>query len=563
VAVTEAITGTDSDAAASLGLVPRPSSVSVGESWYELSGPVTVDADEASASAVAWLRARLAAASGWEVRDAGGAAGSGGEGAAGGGAAIVLRGSVDGLSAEGYRLRVRDDGVLIEAGGPAGAFYGAQTLRALLPAAAYREAPAEPAASWRIRHVEIEDAPRFGWRGTLLDVARHFLPKHDLLRFIDLIALHKLNVLHLHLTDDQGWRVEIRGHPQLTDVGGWRHESPLGDRRNKTYDGRPHGGYYTQDDLREIIAYAKARHVTIVPEIDLPGHTGAAIAAYPWLGNTDVPGWLDEPQVGTSWGIFQDVLNLEQRTLDLLFEILDQVMDLFPAEHVGIGGDECPTVQWEISPRAKARIRELGIDGVDGVQSWYAAQLAGRLATRGRKALVWDELCEGELPPQSVVASWRGYEGAEAAASRGHDTVVCPQGWVYFDYRQSESLDEPVPVGTVTPLERVYAFEPVPQPPTDALSDHVIGAQCQLWTEHMDSVRSLDYMTFPRLCAFAETVWSARAGSTQGRGEAEYADFLRRLSVHEQRLDALGVEYRHASGPLPWQQRPDAPGFSR
>ena len=539
----------DSDPAASLGLVPKPSEVGVGEGWYELGRPVTVDADEASASAVAWLRARLAAATGWEVRDAAGAEG---------GAAIVLRGDVDGLSAEAYRLRVSDTGVLIEAGGPAGAFYGAQTLRALLPADAYREAPGEPAESWRIRHVEIADAPRFGWRGTLLDVARHFLPKHDLLRFIDLIALHKLNVLHLHLTDDQGWRIEIRGHPRLTEAGGWRHESPLGDRRNKTYDGRPHGGFYTQHDLREIIAYAKARHVTIVPEIDLPGHTGAAIAAYPWLGNADVPGWPDEPQVTTGWGVFQDVLNLDQRTLDLLFEILDQVMDLFPAEHVGIGGDECPTVQWEISPRARARIRELGIDGVEGVQSWYAAQLAGRLATRGRKALVWDELCEGELPPDSVVASWRGYEGAEAAAGRGHDTVVCPQGWVYFDYRQSESFDEPIPVGTVTSLERVYAFEPVPQPPTAALTDHVIGAQCQLWTEHMDSVRSLDYMAFPRLCAFAETVWSA-----EGRGEAEYADFLRRMEVHEQRLDALGVEYRHASGPLPWQQRPDAPGFPR
>jgi hexosaminidase len=543
------------DAAADLGLVPRPSEVSVGEGWYELSGPVAVDVDEAGASAAAWLRARLAAATGWQVSDAQGAGGAGVR------AAIVVRGSVDGLSAEAYRLSIRDDGVLIEAGGPAGAFYGAQTLRALLPAAAYREAPAEPAepgTSWRIRHVEIADAPRFGWRGALLDVARHFLPKHDLLRFIDLIALHKLNVLHLHLTDDQGWRIEIRGHPRLTGVGGWRGESPLGDRRNKTYDGRPHGGFYTQDDLREIIAYAKARHVTIVPEIDLPGHTGAAIAAYPWLGNTDVPGWLEQPQVATGWGIFQDVLNLEQRTLDLLFEVLDQVMDLFPSEHIGTGGDECPTVQWEISARAKARIRELGIGGVDGVQSWYAAQLAGRLAARGRKALVWDELCEGELPSQAVVASWRGYEGAEAAASRGHDTVVCPAGWVYFDYRQSESLDEPTPVGTVTPLERVHAFEPVPQPPTEALSDHVIGAQCQLWTEHMDSVRSLDYMAFPRLCAFAETVWSAA-----GRGEAEYADFLRRLAVHEQRLDALGVEYRHADGPLPWQQRPDAPGFPR
>ncbi|MGH6654932.1 MAG: beta-N-acetylhexosaminidase, partial [Actinocrinis sp.] len=431
---------------------------------------------------------------------------------------------------------------------------------------------------WRIPTLTIDDRPRFGWRGALLDVARHFLPKQDLLRFIDLIALHKLNVLHLHLTDDQGWRVEIRKYPKLTEVGAWRRESPIGDRRHQRYDGRPHGGYYTQDDIREIVAYAADRHVTVVPEIDVPGHAAAAVAAYPHLGNADAPGHPAKPEVGTTWGILDRTLNAEPETLVFLREVFDEVMDLFPSRHIGIGGDECPTGPWRASPRAQTRIAELGLPNADAIRHWYVARLAEHLADRGRVVYGWDEILDGQgddtdavvdadldggaggdstkLPSDALIASWRGTAGAITAARRGNDVVLCPEDQVYLDYRQSEDPREPIPVGTISSLAHVYAFEPVPHQLNDAESAHVLGAQCNIWTEYMDSPRAIDYMVFPRLAAFAETVWSEA-------DPRDFEDFTTRLAVHEHRLDALGVEYRPTSGPLPWQSRPDAPGWPR
>jgi hexosaminidase len=520
---------------------------------FTLDDATVIDADEASSGAASWLRGVLGAATGLPLRDGAGPAN-----------AITLRvvpSSADAvgddgaeIGTEGYRLTVSRDGAAVTAASPAGVFYGVQTLRALLPAAAYRRARIDD-GPWRLPLVRIVDRPRFGWRGVLLDVARHFLPKQDLLRFIDLIALHKLNILHLHLTDDQGWRIEIRGYPQLTEVGGWRRESPLGDRRHGRFDGRPHGGYYTRDDIREIVAYAAERHVTVVPEIDVPGHAGAAIAAYPKLGNHDVPGLPAEPEVATGWGILEHVLNAEQSTLDFLYDVFDEVMDLFPARHIGVGGDECPIGPWEASPGARARIAELGLADANAIRTWYVARLAEHLATRDRVLFGWDEICDGDLPPDAVIASWRGTAGAVIAARRGNDVVLCPDDQVYLDYRQSDDPAEPTPVGTVSSLAHVYAFEPVPAELTTDESVHVLGAQCNIWTEHIDSARAIDYMAFPRLTAFAETVWSAPA--------RDYADFEKRLAVHEHRLNALGVEYRHATGPLPWQSRPDAPGWPR
>jgi hexosaminidase len=547
-AVAAAVTDDD------LGLIPRPLSVTRTDEPFTLDAATVLDADSDCVAAASWLRAELGRATGLPLRDGRGPAN-----------VITVRlrpGDVDGGESgesgesgpEGYRLSVSADSVLIEASDAAGAFYGVQTLRSLLPAAVYRKARIG-AETWQIPGVVIADRPRFGWRGVLLDVARHFLPKQDLLRFIDLIALHKLNILHLHLTDDQGWRIEILRYPKLTEVGGWRRESPLGDRRWGRTDGRPHGGYYTQDDLREIVAYAADRFVTVVPEIDVPGHMGAAIAAYPELGNTDVPGRAGPGQVPTTWGILDDVLNAEQTTLDFLFDVFDQVVGLFPSRHIGVGGDECPTTQWSASPRANARIAELGLDGPDGIRAWYTERLGEHLAARGRILYGWDEICDGPLPPGAVVASWRGTEGAVVAARAGHEVVLCPNQQVYLDYRQSDRPDEPIPVGTVSDLAHVYAFEPIPAELSEAEAARVLGAQCCIWTEHMDSARAVDYLAFPRLCAFAETVWSDRT--------RDHAAFLARLRVHERRLDALGVEYRRASGPRPWQSRPDAPGHPR
>ncbi|WP_084958455.1 beta-N-acetylhexosaminidase [Thermoactinospora rubra] len=512
-------------------IIPKPVRLDRRPGRFVLDDRTALTADPALSQVAMWLRGELGPAVGGELLPREPASGT-----------IRLR--LADLPAEAYRLTAGPGEVLVEAGGPVGAFYGAQTLRQLLPAHAYRRAGARP---MELPAVLVEDRPRFAWRGCLLDVARHFMTKHHLLRFIDLMAMHKLNVLHLHLTDDQGWRVEIRRYPRLTQVGGWRRESQTG--WNGAMDGQPHGGYYTQDDIREIVAYAAARQITVVPEIDLPGHTQAAIAAYPELGNLDTP-----LEVATTWGIGVNVLNAEDGTVEFFKNVFDEVLELFPSPVVCVGGDECRKDQWKTSPAAQRRIAELGLRDEEELQSWFIGRIGDHLAARGRRLLGWEEILEGGGPARgAVVAAWRGDLGAVLAARAGHDVVACPNTSVYLDYRQSDGADEPVPFGTVLTLQDVYAFEPVPAElrgtPEAA---RVIGAQCAVWTELIDSDRRIDYMVFPRLSAFAETVWS-------GPGR-DFAGFSERLAAHLERLDAIGVEYRRASGPLPWQTRPGVPG---
>ncbi|MEV0231692.1 beta-N-acetylhexosaminidase [Nonomuraea sp. NPDC050786] len=508
-------------------MVPKPVKHEPRPGAFVLDRETSLVADPALGEVAAWLRGELAPVTGGQLLP-------------GGSGTITL--ALGDLPPEAYRLTVGAT-VEIVAGGPAGAFHGAQTFRQLLPPAALRKAARGP---FEVPGAYVEDAPRFGWRGCLLDVARHFMPKRDVLRFIDLIALHKLNVLHLHLTDDQGWRIEIRRHPRLTEAGAWRKESQTG--WNGAMDGRPHGGYYTQDDIREIVAYAAARHVTVVPEIDLPGHTQAAIAAYPELGNLDTP-----LEVRTTWGVGQNVLNVEDSTIKFFQDVLDEVLELFPSPYIVLGGDECRKDQWQASPAAQRRIAELGLRDEEELQSWFIHQFDAYLTARGRRLVGWDEILEGGLAPGAVVASWRGELGAVAAARSGHDVINCSNTSLYLDYRQGPGEAEPVPFGPVLKLEDVYAFEPVPaELRGEPAAAHVLGAQCGLWTELIDSSRHADYMAFPRLAAFAETVWSSP--------ERDLDDFLARLAAHLPRLDALGVEYRRAEGPLPWQTRPGVPG---
>jgi hexosaminidase len=452
------------------------------------------------------------------------------------------------LPGEAYRLEITPTTIQICGGGPDGVRHGLQTLRQLLPPATYRRAAVRP-GPWTVPCLSIHDQPRFAWRGCLLDVARHMMPKADVLRFVDLLALHKLNVLHLHLTDDQGWRLDVPAWPRLVEVGAWRRQSMVGSRRHSTFDGRPHGGYYTGDDLVEIVAYAAERGVTVVPEVDMPGHMLAAIAAYPELGNH-----AQRREVGTAWGISPHVLNLSDRALAFCRDVLDRVCELFPGEYVCIGGDECPTGEWETSPSARNRVRTAGLSSVDELQAWFTGEMAAHLAGRGRRILVWDEAMPG-APAGTTIAAWRGVSAIAAAARAGYDVVACPKTATYLDYRQSGHPDEPVPVGSLLSLEDVYAFDPVPRELTADEAAHVIGVQANIWTEHMDSTRVVDYMAFPRLCAFAEVAWS-------GPGFPE-SDFAGRLRVHKGRLRAYGVEYRRDTGPLPWQTRPDARGWPR
>ncbi|WP_051640110.1 beta-N-acetylhexosaminidase [Cellulomonas sp. URHE0023] len=513
-------------------LVPRPAHAQVRPGSFVLDQHTSLGLQPRSGldGVARWLRSELALdLPAVPVADAG----------------IVL-GLDRGLSNEAFTVDVSDRRVIVRGGDPAGVFYGLQALRQLLPASAYRRAGA--AGAWTIGGCHIEDAPRFGWRGLLLDVARHFLPVHDVLRVIDLAAMHRLNVLHLHLTDDQGWRLEIERYPLLTQVGGWRRESQLGAGPTAQGDGRPHGGWYSRDDVAEIVAYAAQRFVAVVPEIDLPGHVQAAVAAYPTLG-----AGLDgvTPDVWTRWGISDHVLSLAEPAIRMVEDILDDVVGQFPGAVVALGGDESPKRRWHRDEAADARKAELGITRDADLQNWLLRRLATRLADQGRRTLLWDEVLEGDDVPGAIVASWRGDRGVALGTRRGYDVISCPADSVYLDYRQSDSDDEPVPVGIALGVEDVYEFDP--QPPTlPPGGGTVLGAQCQIWTEHVDSARRLDYLLFPRLAAFAEAVWTS--------GPRDVHEFTQRLGVHGERLRALGVEGRDPSGPRPWQSRPGVPG---
>jgi hexosaminidase len=465
------------------------------------------------------------------------------------------------LEPEAYRLCVvADRGVEIVGGSAAGVFWGAQTLRQLLGPDAFRKAPVRPGVTRAIPHQIIEDAPRFGWRGLMLDVARHFMPKEGVLRYLDLMAAHKLNVFHFHLTDDQGWRIEIERYPKLTEIGSWRFRTKFGHRASPLWEEKPHGGYYTQDDIREIVAYAAERHITVVPEIDVPGHSQAAIAAYPELGNTDViAASIEGPTALTvwdNWGISPNVLAPTDNTLRFYEGVFEEVLELFPAEFVHVGGDECRKDQWRQSPTAQKRIKQLGLRDEDELQAWFIAHFDTWLSARGRRLIGWDEILEGGLADGAAVSSWRGYGGGIAAARAGHDVVMCPEQQVYLDHRQDAGPDEPVPIGYVRTLEDVYRFEPVPPQLTAEEARHVLGTQANVWTEVMEDQARVDYQTFPRLAAFAEVAWSALPAPA----ERDFADFERRMAVHYGRLDALGVAYRPPSGPLPWQKRPGVLG---
>ena len=503
-------------------MIPAPVSSTAGSGRLDLTGlPPSADPHPGLAAVAHWFREVLPP-------------GHGG----------VRLGIDTSIAEEGYRLTVDAAGVRVTGGSAGGVFYGLQTMRQLLPPRALRRAGIldEPLT---LPHVDISDEPRFAWRGVLLDVARHFLPVADVLRFVDLMAFHKLNVLQLHLTDDQGWRFEVPGWPRLTSVGAWRARSMLGSSSHNRYDDRPHGGYYSVDDLREIVAYARDRHVTVVPEVDLPGHMQAAIAAYPELGNGATPA------VRTGWGISPHLLNVSETAQRFGREVLDQICAIFPSPVIGIGGDECPPGEWAASPAVRAFRERHGLADERAVHAWWIERMASHLRGRGRRALGWDEILDGGAPPDAMVAAWRGPDQAARAARAGHDVVSCPDTSVYLDYRQSGDPGEPTPVGTVLTVGDVYAFEPVPPGLTPAEEARVVGAQANLWTEHMESARRIDYMAFPRLCAFAEAVWH--------KGD----DFAARLAEHLPRLDALGVNYRPPTGPRPWDARPDAPGRPR
>jgi hexosaminidase len=542
-------------------IVPRPAQLQRDPGTFTLTPATRIVAGGAAVLEAQMLRAYLQPATGFplpiDTRD--------------GANAIRLRldPKAGGGNPEGYRLVSDARGVTIAAATPAGLSYGIQTLRQMLPPDVYRRA--RVARAWTLPAARIEDAPRFGWRGSHLDTVRHFMPKSFVLRHIELLAQHKMNVFHWHLTDDQGWRIEIKRYPRLTEVGAWRRETAVTPRAGEPapaaprYDGQPHGGFYTQDDIREVVAYAAARHVMVVPEIEMPGHALAAIAAYPALGNEP----SRELEVGRDWGVIQQVFNVEAGTIAFLQGVLDEVLGLFPGPYVHVGGDECPKTEWAHSPAALARMKQLGLvppaatlqdvqdyrdaqgkpaehPALHGLQSWFIGRMGDYLAGRGRRMIGWDEILEGGLAPGAAVMSWRGEQGGIQAATAGHDVVMTPERETYLDYYQADpkapGFREPPGARQVTTLARLYAYEPVPAGLQPALAKHVLGSQGQLWTEFMPGPRQVEYMAWPRLLALSEVLWTTKT-------LRDYGQFEGRLPAALGRLDAQDVNYRPAGGP--------------
>ena len=443
---------------------------------------------------------------------------------------IVLSLGLEAENPEAYRLKVAKNGVTITAPTEAGVFYGIQSLRKSLPVALNAEIS--------LPAVEINDYPRFGYRGAHFDVARHFFSVEEVKTYIDMMALHNMNRLHWHLSEDQGWRIEIKGYPKLTEIGSQRKETVIG-RNSGKYDGKPYGGFYTQEEAKDIVAYAAERYVTVIPEIDLPGHMQAALAAYPELGCTGGP-----YEVWPMWGVSDNVLCAgEDATLRFIDGVLTEIMEIFPSKLIHVGGDECPKTKWETCPKCQARIKQLGLksDGKhtkeEKLQSFIINHAEKFLNDHGRQIIGWDEILEGGLAPNATVMSWRGEVGGIEAAKQKHDVIMTPNTYLYFDYYQSQDIaNEPFAIGGYLPVDRVYSYEPLPAELTPAEQKYIIGVQANLWTEYIPTFSHAQYMVLPRWAALSEVQWTMPE-------KKNYTDFLIRLPRLINWYEAEGYNY--------------------
>ena len=448
------------------------------------------------------------------------------------GAAIILTIDKTIANAEGYKLDADAKQIRIAGASAAGVFYGIQTLRKSLPLVNGK------ASKVSIPAVHIADAPRFAYRGTHLDVSRHFVTADSVRQFIDMLALHNINRFHWHLTDDQGWRIEIKKYPLLTQIGSKRAQTVIGHNSGK-YDGKPYSGFYTQKQIRDIVKYAADRYITIVPEIDLPGHMQAALAAYPDMGCTGGP-----YEVWQKWGVSDNVLCAgNNKTLTFIDNVLKEITKLFPSKYIHVGGDECPKTQWQKCPKCQARIKALNLEAKDGhsaeerLQSYIITHASNYLKSLGRNTIGWDEILEGGLAEGATVMSWRGESGGIAAAKQHHDVVMTPNNYLYFDYYQSlDKANEPLAIGGYLPLETVYSYEPMPKELTADEARHIIGVQANIWTEYMPTFKQMQYMALPRLAALSEVQWSQPALK-------DYNSFTNRLTEFTHMYDRLGYNY--------------------
>ena len=506
------------------GVVPLPQEVTLTNgNPFVLSPPTKIfypEGNDKMKKNAEFLASYIKEITGYELATATGQPGKG--------ISLVIDQSIQ--NPEGYQLTVSDNGIRIAGSTDAGVFYGIQTLRKSIPATAQGMNVELPAAT-------INDYPRFTYRGMMLDVSRHFFPVDSVKTYLDILALHNQNTFHWHLSDDQGWRIEIKKYPELTQIGSKRKETVIG-HNSGTYDGKEYGGFYTQDQIRDVINYAAERHITIIPEIDMPGHQLAALATYPELGCTGGP-----YDVWGQWGVADDVICAgNEKSMQFLEDVLSEVIDLFPSEYIHVGGDECPKVRWEKCPKCQARIKAEGIKGdkkhsaEEYLQSYVISRMEKFVESKGRHIIGWDEILEGGLAPNATVMSWRGMDGGIEAAKQKHNVVMTPNTYVYLDYYQSADTDlEPDAIGGYLPLEKVYSFEPTAGiSPED--QKYVIGAQANLWTEYIPTFSQVEYMIMPRIDAVADIQWSDPS-------KKDYQTFLPRVARMTQLYDRLGYNY--------------------
>lgn len=511
---------------AEVNIIPQPVNVSVGSDWISLNKGVTIIATSNDEKKVALVLHEFLKSKGIESTI--------GDASASSERAIVLETIADNSPAESYQLSIDENGVKISANTGAGFFYGIQTLFQLFPADGLAQLP----------YVNISDSPRFSYRGLHLDVGRHFFPVSFIKRYIDLMSHYKLNTFHWHLTEDQGWRIEIKKFPKLQEIAAYRKETVIGRATTRTrnepheYDNTRHGGFYTQEEIKEVVAYAADRFITVVPEIEMPGHALAALTAYPELGCTGGP-----YEVATTWGIFNDVFCAgKESTFEFLENVLDEVIPLFPGKYIHIGGDECFKDNWKECPHCQKRMKAEGLKDEHELQSYFVQRMENYINAKGKSIIGWDEILEGGLAPNATVMSWRGEEGGIAAAQQNHDVIMTPSKWLYFDYMQDSSVAEPLAVKVLVDVKTVYMYDPVPEHFTEEQASHVLGTQANVWTEYMKTGEHVEYMVYPRAIALAEVAWSRKENKS-------YDDFLRRLQANRNLLDFWDVKYaKHVFG---------------
>lgn len=499
-----------------LPLIPQPNSIEIGKGFFKLNKSVSIQAVAELQKEAAWLQKTIHKKLNIEV----------GIGEKGNKRSVISMSIISDTIAEAYTLQIDSKRITITGSDPAGVFYAIQTLTQLFPS--------EPTEQIEIPALTISDSPRFSWRGMHLDCSRHFFTVEEVKKYIDMLAMYKINIFHWHLTDDQGWRMEVPSHPLLTQISSQRKETVIGQPWNNAgYDSIPHGGYYTTQNMVDVVAYAAERHITIIPEIEMPGHAMAALAAYPNLSCTG-----KKIETATTWGVFEDVFCAgNEDVFKLLEDVLTEVIKVFPDEYIHIGGDECPKAHWEKCPKCQKRMKEHNLKNEHELQSYFITRIEKFVNNKGRKIIGWDEILDGGLAPNAAVMSWQGTKGGIKTAKSSHYAVMTPTSPCYLDYYQHKPVEnEPLAIGGYNPLDSVYALNPIPSELTQEEAKWILGVQCNLWTEYIKTYSHVEYMAMPRMMALAEVAW------TQPQSK-NYDNFINRLKIHAKLLDKLEINY--------------------